>query len=77
MGRVNVWIPDRVHDAAKAAGLNISRICTDALRDKLGLDQDLPPQKLDPGACADGRHIGPLRRLGYATICEGCGSPGR
>jgi Arc/MetJ family transcription regulator len=35
MARVNITVPDEVLARAKAAGLNISRVATEALRDEL------------------------------------------
>ena len=35
MARVNVTIPDDVLDAARAAGLNVSRVATSALTEEL------------------------------------------
>jgi post-segregation antitoxin (ccd killing protein) len=35
MARVNVYIPDDLAEAARDAGLNVSRIAQDALRDAL------------------------------------------
>lgn len=35
MARVNVYLPDDLADAARAAGLNVSRVAQEALRDRL------------------------------------------
>jgi post-segregation antitoxin (ccd killing protein) len=36
MARVNVYLPDDLAEASRAAGLNVSRIAQDALRAALG-----------------------------------------
>jgi post-segregation antitoxin (ccd killing protein) len=35
MARVNVYLPDDLADAARAAGLNVSSVAQEALRDRL------------------------------------------
>src|SRR5262245_63060751 len=35
MGRINVYLPDRLHAQAKRAGLNVSELCQKAIDDEL------------------------------------------
>jgi hypothetical protein len=39
MARVNISVPDELHEAAKACGLSVSAVCQDALREAVALAQ--------------------------------------
>ncbi len=58
MARVNVTIPDEVIERARAAGVNVSRVATEALLDEL--DRREKRRSLDEHLAEMDRRLGPV-----------------
>lgn len=58
MARVNVTIPDEVIERARAAGVNVSRVATEALLDEL--DRREKRRTLDEYLAEMDRRLGPV-----------------
>jgi hypothetical protein len=84
MAQINIYVPDPLRDRVKAAGINVSRICQEALEaavrfkeqqgvpgDSVRLQQPVgPPAPTWEQVCPHPRH----ERTPYG-VCRACGQP--
>ena len=79
MAQRTIYLPADLDERLQHADFSVSRVCREALEAELRLRElqrvSVPRGAEQTSECQDGRHVGPVRHLGYVNVCDACGKP--